>query len=216
MQIPLIEIFESIQGEGKTQGVFSIFLRLAFCNLRCIFCDSKYTFENPKFEWKGAEEISQIIKCSMTKNVVITGGEPLLWQRNLIPLLKMINKKIEVETNGTIVPLLDFDKYITLYNVSPKLSNSGEDVAKRLNLRALKWFAGNKKSIFKYVINREKDIEEVLEQMKMCEIERERIYLMPCAKTREELEKKSWTVINICKKYGFNYSDRLHLRLGLP
>lgn len=212
----MVEIFESIQGEGKRQGVYSLFLRVASCNLRCSFCDSKYTYENPKFEWKKVIEIFEIIKNSKAKNFVITGGEPLLWQKNLIPLIKNIDKFIEIETNGTIIPISEFDRYINLYSVSPKLSNSGEDIIKRFNPVVLKWFAKSKKSIFKYVIEEEKDIEEVIEQMKKVKIEREKIYLMPCAKTKEELEERSKIVINLCRKYGFNYSDRLHIRLGLP
>ncbi len=216
MAIPIIEIFESIQGEGKNQGVLTVFLRLAFCNLRCSFCDSKYTYENPEFEWKETDEAQEIIEKYKAGNLVITGGEPLLWQKDLIPLIKRIKKFIEVETNGTLVPTLEFDRYVNQYNVSPKLSNSGEKVIKRFNLNSLIWFAKNKKSIFKYVIDKEQDIEEIFEHIKKANIEKNKIYLMPCASIKEKLEEKSKIVINLCKKYGFNYSDRLHIRLGLP
>lgn len=216
MEIPIVEIFESIQGEGKNQGILSIFLRLPFCNLRCSFCDSKYTYENPKFEWKNVKEIFEIIKKTNIPNIVITGGEPLLWQKNLLPLVKSIKKFIEIETNGTIIPLKEFDKYIDQYNVSPKLSNSGEKKEKRLNFKVLKWFVKNKKSYFKYVIDKEIDIKEVIEEVKKLKIDNRRVYLMPCAKTKKELEEKSKIVIKLCKKYNFNYSDRLHIRLGLP
>ncbi|MEO0268067.1 MAG: 7-carboxy-7-deazaguanine synthase QueE [candidate division WOR-3 bacterium] len=216
MEIPIVEIFESIQGEGKNQGILSIFLRLPFCNLRCSFCDSKYTYENPKFEWKNVKEVFEIIKKTNIPNIVITGGEPLLWQKNLLPLVKSIKKFIEIETNGTIIPLKEFDKYIDQYNVSPKLSNSGEKKEKRLNFKVLKWFVKNKKSYFKYVIDKEIDIKEVIEEVKKLKIDKRRVYLMPCAKTKKELEEKSKIVIKLCKKYNFNYSDRLHIRLGLP
>ncbi len=216
MAIPLIGIFESIQGEGKNQGVLSIFLRLAFCNLRCSFCDSKYTYDNPEFEWKEVKEVLKIIKKFKSPNIVITGGEPLLWQKNLLPVVKNIKKFIEIETNGTIIPLKEFDKYIDQYNVSPKLSNSGEKREKRFNFKILRWFAKNKKSYFKYVIDKEGDIKEVIEQVNKLKIDKKRVYLMPCAKTKEELEEKSKIVIDLCKKYKFNYSDRLHIRLGLP
>ncbi|MEO0275583.1 MAG: 7-carboxy-7-deazaguanine synthase QueE [candidate division WOR-3 bacterium] len=216
MRIPIIEIFESIQGEGKNQGIFSIFLRLPFCNLRCSFCDSKYTYENPKFEWKNVKEVLKMINGFKAQNLVITGGEPLLWQKNLLPLIKKIKKFIEVETNGTIIPLEEFDKYIHQYNVSPKLSNSGEKKEKRFNAKVLRWFARNKKSYFKYVIDKEIEIEEVIEQIEKIKINQERIYLMPCAQTKEELEEKSKIVMNLCKKYKFNYSDRFHIRFGLP
>lgn len=216
MAIPVIEIFESIQGEGKNQGVLAVFLRLAFCNLRCSFCDSKYTYENPEFEWKKADEVQKIIENYQAQNLVITGGEPLLWQKDLIPLIKRVKKSVEIETNATIVPVSKFDRYVNQYNVSPKLSNSGEEIIKRLNFNSLSWFAKNKKSIFKYVIDKEEDIKEVLEQIRKLNIEKSKIYLMPCAKTKEEIEKKSEIVINLCKEHGFNYSDRLQIRLGLP
>lgn len=213
--IPLIEVFESIQGEGKNQGVLSIFLRLAFCNLRCSFCDSKYTYENPKFKWEKKENVLKLIYSFKSNNLVITGGEPLLWQKNLIEILKEVKKNVEVETNGTIIPLKEFDKYISLYNVSPKLSNSKEEFKKRINKRALRWFSKNKKSYFKYVIDEEEDIKEVIEQINEFKIERERVYLMPCAKNKRKLEEKSKIVINLCRKYKFNYSDRLHIRFSL-
>ena len=70
----VIEIFESIQGEGGRRGQLSIFIRLADCNLNCSFCDT---------DWKGGEEMSikeilQDIKHFKSRWIIWTGGEPTL------------------------------------------------------------------------------------------------------------------------------------------
>ena len=72
-------------------------------------------------------------------HLVITGGEPLLWQENIVNLMDYINKVehfipfCECETNGTILPDPEVDRVISQYNVSPKLKNSGMERNKRKN-----------------------------------------------------------------------------------
>lgn len=98
------EIFFSLEGEGLRQGEPTIFVRLAGCNLRCSFCDTKYA-------WTGGQEMSveQIIsKIVGIKSafpatwVSLTGGEPLLQNiKHLVTRLKKAGFKIQLETNGT-------------------------------------------------------------------------------------------------------------------
>ncbi len=96
------EIFYSIQGESTFQGEPCIFIRLAGCNLRCIWCDTTYSFnEGHK---KTFEEILSEIKKNKTNLVEITGGEPLL-QKNVISFMKLLlhnNYKVLLETSGSI------------------------------------------------------------------------------------------------------------------
>ncbi len=113
------EIFASVQGEGLRQGEPTIFIRLAGCNLRCDFCDTKYA-------WEGGDDISiqQVIEQVKQQHkkfpadwVCITGGEPLLQDiRELSQKLKEEGLRIQIETNGTRFKKLPVD----WYTVSPK------------------------------------------------------------------------------------------------
>ena len=98
-------IFESISGEVGTfpQGTFCSFIRLQGCNLNCSWCDTPLARSIHMAEEKTIDEIMSEIK---TKYVVITGGEPLLQMKNLVPLLERLTRRrheVQVETNGSIL-----------------------------------------------------------------------------------------------------------------
>ena len=113
--LEICEIFSSIQGEGFNQGRACVFIRLAGCNLRCRFCDTRYSWEKGKTTDEKTV-VSKIEKFKI-KPVVITGGEPLLQDlRRIISLLKNKGHKIAVETNGLTYQNLNVD-WLT---ISPK------------------------------------------------------------------------------------------------
>ncbi len=215
-KLPVSEIFDSIQGEGPFAGTPSVFLRFAFCNLKCVWCDTEYTWkDNIIYKKMSLKEIEGKILKYNSSHLVITGGEPLLWQKDFYPLVERLLSKnfiIEIETNGTIGPELPEEIY---FNVSPKLSNSGEDFEKRIKIEILKKFNNRERTIFKFVIQKEKDIEEVIGLKERVGIERTKIYLMPEGKTPEELKEKRKMVFELSKKYGFKFSDRLHILMGV-
>ena len=102
------EIFESIDGEGYHAGFPTVFFRVVGCNLRCSWCDSKYTFEAEKeSKWMSVEEALDAIVTFQLNHITITGGEPLL-EENKEWMTKFINKLlvngycVDVETNGAI------------------------------------------------------------------------------------------------------------------
>jgi organic radical activating enzyme len=203
-------IFYSVQGEGRHIGRPSIFIRLAECNLRCSFCDTKYS-------WAKGKEISigKVIKeiedygC---KNIVITGGEPLLQQKEISELIQRLpdNYRFEIETNGTIWP--DLPASIE-YNVSPKMSNSDNFVGIREKPTVLNYFSSNNKAIFKFVVKEKSDLEEVLEYVTKYNIEKEHVYLMPEGITPEDLREKQKWLVEICKNYQFNLTPRMHIEI---
>lgn len=98
----IIEIYRSIQGESSFAGIPCIFVRLAACNLRCTWCDSEYTFTGGK-KMTPDEMEAEIIKLAPSGLVEITGGEPMLQERELIPLIERLLARgytLLMETSG--------------------------------------------------------------------------------------------------------------------
>jgi 7-carboxy-7-deazaguanine synthase len=99
----LIEIFKSIQGEGKNQGKPTVFVRLAGCNLNCSWCDTPHSHDVG--QELDNDEIIRRVEASGCMEICITGGEPLLQISELRVLLSRLSRlgySIEIETNGTI------------------------------------------------------------------------------------------------------------------
>jgi len=98
----IIEIYRSIQGESSFTGVPCIFVRLAACNLRCVWCDSEYTFTGGKK--MTADEVEQEVERLASGGLVeFTGGEPMLQERELIPLMERLLARgytLLLETSG--------------------------------------------------------------------------------------------------------------------
>jgi 7-cyano-7-deazaguanosine (preQ0) biosynthesis protein QueE len=221
MKLPVSEIFFSIQGEGVNIGKPSIFIRLYFCNLSCVWCDSKYTWENQDKAKEGIDyflmdiqEILNYISKFYCNRVVITGGEPLLHQEKLKNLLKELKNKgyyIEIETNGTIKPKEEIIKLVDLFNVSPKLSNSKVDYKLRIRNEVLKVFSEINNSIFKFVICDVKDLDEVDELVKKLNIKKEKVYLMPEGTDEKTIKERSLWLIDESKKRNYNFTTRLHI-----
>lgn len=99
----LVEIFNSIQGEGTHSGLPCAFVRLAACNLRCGYCDTPYSFG--KGEKRSVESVLQEVDAFGVRHVCITGGEPMLQQKEVTRLMESFvqrNYTVLLETNGTI------------------------------------------------------------------------------------------------------------------
>lgn len=102
MKLMINEIYHSIQGESSYTGEPCVFIRLTYCNLRCSYCDSEYTFHDGKE--LTINEIMRKIKKYSCNLVEVTGGEPL-FQKNCIFLLqRLIKEKYDVllETSGSL------------------------------------------------------------------------------------------------------------------
>jgi len=98
----LIEIYKSIQGESSFAGVPCIFVRLAGCNLRCAWCDSEYTFTGG-YKLSEDEVVAEIEKLEPVRLVEFTGGEPLLQEKELVPLMSRLLElgyELMIETSG--------------------------------------------------------------------------------------------------------------------
>lgn len=137
--LPLMEIYEAIQGEGTRVGTPSVFVRLFGCNLRCWWCDTPYSINRKEAKaFLSPEEYSKLYinhtPYSLTSlvhtrfpyhtDVVITGGEPTLRIKEVAELgeyLRERDRYVTVETNGTRVPSWAEFRQVDLWSISPKL-----------------------------------------------------------------------------------------------
>ncbi|MGA8441268.1 MAG: radical SAM protein [Candidatus Sulfotelmatobacter sp.] len=99
----ITEIYKSLQGESTHAGLPCVFVRLTGCNLRCSWCDSEYTFQGGR-KMTSEEVLAEVKRLSRNGGLVeITGGEPMLQERELLPLMKeLLADKYHVllETSG--------------------------------------------------------------------------------------------------------------------
>lgn len=196
-------IFVTRQGEGITAGEKAAFIRLHWCNLACgreggWQCDTGYTWDKrtPEF-WQeprdvspegAAEEIRRVwarqFGTDSKHRVVVTGGEPMLQQKELVALFAHLTGwNVEIETNGTIAPLPELSGH--QFNCSPKLSNSGNSYGRRYRPDVLRKIAQLPNSWFKFVVVGVRDLIEIEEMVKNCEIPAERVLVMPEGQTAE-------------------------------
>ena len=98
----ITEIYRSLQGESSFAGVPCVFVRLTACNLRCSWCDSEYTFTGGR-KMSQSEIVDAVHALAPCKLVEITGGEPMLQERELVPLMRALLAEgytILLETSG--------------------------------------------------------------------------------------------------------------------
>ncbi|WP_408954434.1 radical SAM protein [Natroniella sp. ANB-PHB2] len=138
-KIPVVEIFNSISGEGISAGEVVTFVRVAGCNLRCSYCDTEYSYERngEDVSWMLPEEIVEQVSEFGSQKVICTGGEPLevKYPKRYLPLyLAVKGFAVRIETNGSC-PLYnnqEFRSFLTdsllaqiNYTVDVKCPSSG-------------------------------------------------------------------------------------------
>jgi 7-carboxy-7-deazaguanine synthase len=216
------EIFHSIQGEGVYAGRPAVFLRLALCNLACVWCDTRYTWDWEHYDQRrevvtiSVDEAEEAIRRYLCRNLVVTGGEPLVQQRSLTSLLERLKGGgfwIEVESNGTIVPGKKLLGLVDHWSVSPKLENSGNPRPSRENPEAYRLFRDLPSAHFKYVIEKPDDLAEVRGLLGKYEIPPDKIILMPQAQDRDAVLEKGRWLVDICKGEAYFFSTRLQVLL---
>lgn len=219
------EIFATVQGEGTSAGVPSVFVRLAECNLRCSWCDTKYTWDWSSYDRAeetvelGIGEIAQrVLEASRdgVRNAVFTGGEPLLQQDELARLASRLREegfRIEVETNGTVLPTEAFAAVVDQWNVSPKLASSGNAERARHRPSVLQWFAARPNAQLKFVMTSDDDVAEVKELVEALGVPRERVILSPEGVDAAALAERSRWLADRCRTHGYRLGTRLHVFL---
>ncbi|WP_420575922.1 7-carboxy-7-deazaguanine synthase QueE [Ekhidna sp.] len=99
--LPVMESFYTIQGEGFYSGTPAYFIRLGGCDVGCVWCDVKESWDASQFEWFSVGQIAKDAKNSGAHVVVVTGGEPLMYDLSeLTSELKKLGLQTNIETSG--------------------------------------------------------------------------------------------------------------------
>lgn len=218
----LNEIFETIQGEGQYTGTASIFVRLQGCPVGCSWCDTKQTWQtdlsdkvdvalviaktNDSPDWSDvtAQDLLSIIEQQgyQAKHVVITGGEPCMYDLN--PLCELLHSKgyqTQIETSGTFEILAPDSTWVT---VSPKINmKGGYDILPSCMARA---------NEIKHPIARQTHVEELEQLLKQSPIrDNTLVYLQPIS----QKESATKLAIETCKQKNWRLSVQVHKYLGI-
>lgn len=221
------EVFgPTIQGEGPDTGRRATFVRLAGCNLACSWCDTPYSWDWKRFD-KSAEshvwlptEFAKAVRERGAPLLVITGGEPMMQQRGLLPALWKLNEgavdriDVAIETNGTRMPTSELIEQVDRFVVSPKLANGGDVLSRRVIESAMRSFRqlsilGN--AVFKFVVASEADLDEVAALCDLYRIDPAVIYAMPLGATQAEHLMNLALLADPIIERGWNISTRLHV-----
>ena len=208
------------QGEGPSLGRRAGFVRLGRCNLACTFCDTPYTWRwsdhDPAVELRTAtvDDVLTELLVMDVPLVVVTGGEPLLQQSHLPPLLVPLRARgidVEIETAGTLAPSAEIVDLVTRFNVSPKLANSGNDLDRRYRPEVLRALQATGKAAFKFVAVEEADLDEIAAMVDECGLTD--VWVMPEGTDPETIVERSRALIDPVLARGWNLTTRLHVLL---
>lgn len=212
------EVFgPTFQGEGPSCGRAAGFVRLGRCNLACSFCDSRHTWDwdhyDPAVELHTtpvAEVLAQLDAMSVSM-VVVTGGEPLLQQRHLPPLLEEVKARgwrVEMETAGTLRPTLP-DGLVDQWNVSPKLANSGMPLERRIKPEVLAQLRSTGRAVFKFVVESAGDLDEI--DSLVSRLQLQPVWVMPEGTDAATVIARLQELASPVLARGWNLTPRLHI-----
>lgn len=217
---------DTIQGEGFYVGHSATFLRLQNCVLSCGFCDSEEIWR--KGSPYNTEELINLMESSNLlhklnegQHLVITGGSPLLQQKNLGDFLGKLMQYtgwqkpfIEIENETVIMPSDYMISIVDCWNNSPKLSNSGIKRNHRYKPEVIAKMSSLKNSWFKFVVAEECHWQEIKEDyIDTGLIKKSQIILMPQGADQKELEMNREFVVNVAVRENVRYSSREHIVL---
>jgi 7-carboxy-7-deazaguanine synthase len=211
----------TVQGEGINTGKVVGFIRLANCNLACSWCDTPYSWDWKRYD-KAAEttemdieSVAQVVQSWNVPRVIITGGEPLMQQEDIVKLIALCaDVKFDIETNGTITPLLTLANSVDTFNVSPKLSHSGDIRKKRIKDAPLMHFANlaqDGKAQFKFVCETVADLDEVDLIAQDYDIPNSAIWIMPEGTDAPTLVFRLEKLADAVVARRYNLTTRLHV-----
>lgn len=163
----VIEIFGSIDGEGRRAGELTTFIRLSGCNLKCSWCDTNYSQDGKCGSMMSLEEILNEVQKIGYRNITVTGGEPLIHNK-IDVLLAELSKKdydVNVETNGSINPapyIADDEHFKNVwFTIDYKSKSSGMQKAMKIE----NFYTLRSKDVIKFVVGNRQELEDAFEIM---------------------------------------------------
>lgn len=215
------EVFETIQGEGSYTGIAAIFVRLQGCPVGCSWCDTKHTWQvkdtqrqplgdivikNTESEHWAEVSADALLNVFVTqgyqaKHVVITGGEPCMYDLN--PLCELLHNKgytTQIETSGTFEIKAPARTWVT---VSPKVNMAG-------GYKVLQ-SALDRANEIKHPIAMTKHVDELLQLLQRTDTSAKLIYLQPISQQQRATE----LAIAMCKKHNWRLSVQVHKYIGI-
>ncbi|GIH24620.1 7-carboxy-7-deazaguanine synthase [Acrocarpospora phusangensis] len=208
----------TFQGEGPSCGHPALFIRLSRCNLTCAKCDTKYTWDWSRFDphkesvKRSVADLVAWAASSPVELVVITGGEPLIQQPRLVPLVRGLlatGKRVEFETNGTIAPAPELVVDGVRFNVSPKLASFGVDETKSVVSAVLEAFAASGRAAFKFVASTITDVDRIAELAEVYRLAP--VWVMPEGTTAEAITVTTRLLADAVAARHWHFSTRLHV-----
>ncbi len=210
------EIFYSVQGEGVSIGKPALFVRLQLCNLTCVWCDTKYTWDvtHPdyaQYEVLSPEALFQRLSQYPCRRLVITGGEPLLHTDAIEQLLELLGPEwaLEIETNGTL-PGSPAIRGRCQLNISPKLP-SARNRARTIKPAVMAQLLSSRDPWFKFVVADLTDFAAMVAIIEQCGLPAERIIVMPEGQDSATLAEHARLVVEEVKRRGYRLLPRLHV-----
>lgn len=223
MSLRIAEIFTSIQGEGLRLGVPSVFVRISGCNLRCRWCDTPYASWNPEGPVLSVEQIVEDVAARGVRDVVVTGGEPMLFDA-VVPLLASLKERghfITVETAGTVFREAPID----LLSASPKLANSTPDdpvwhqrhEATRLDRAPLCQLLATYEYQLKFVVDPDQDLavqdQEITALLADVGADPARVLIMAEGTDADTLHRRGRALVEWCIERSYRLTPRFHVDL---
>lgn len=208
----------TIQGEGPSAGTPAMFIRTSGCNLECRWCDTPYTWDRARFDLsaertrRSVAELAAWAAARPEPLTVLTGGEPLMQQRALIPLARALaglGKRVEIETNGTYAPAAELTCLGVYFNVSPKLANAGMPASRSIRPDALAAFAATPNRVFKFVVCDPSDLDQV--DALVAGYGLTEVWVMPEGTTPRAVIDGMRTLVPAVVERGYRISPRLHV-----
>jgi 7-carboxy-7-deazaguanine synthase len=214
MNIPVNEIFHSIQGEGSYTGTPAIFVRLQYCQIGCGFCDTKHTWKKNDLDRISFDEMMAKVVDAPTwadvsiltlidyliqqpeQLIVITGGEPCNYDLTELTTSLLLNgKQPQIETSGTLEVRAHENTFVT---VSPKINMPG-------GLKFINDIVYRADEI-KMPVGKMSDVEALVDILEHCKVAPPKVYLQPLSQS----EKATELCIEQARLNGWRLSAQLH------
>ena len=224
--IVVSEIFgPTFQGEGPHLGQRVGFVRTGGCNLHCAWCDTPYTWDATRYDLRAeltrtpADKIVDAVLAMDVDRVVVTGGEPMLWQardgwHQMLGDFHAAGIAVDVETNGTIAPDPWTLRLVDLFCVSPKLAHAGDPERLRIVPDVLRTFgdaAQSDRAALKVVVSTPADVTATTELAERYGFPKPAVWVMPEGTTSVDVLDGHRLIAQAALDHGVNMTTRLHV-----